>query len=193
VHNQCTTAIALLSDLTKKLLDGEKFTELQLHWTLLTHSRSSLDCPSNGPQIGKHLFTTKLESSPDSLPPHTVLKVRGSLSKKTWIIDPAGSQYGYRGVLLPYDKYISEKLCQVVNKSTNYDWTETKDLDYYATFPFMNSSERQRENLKLERQARLKFAAFVNGQVNKEILKGSATEFMGKSMRFSSGLKFYML
>jgi hypothetical protein len=52
---------------------------------------------------------TKLVPGPDaSEVPHTVLKVRLCLTEETCIIDTAGSQYGFRDVLVPYDKYCKQ-------------------------------------------------------------------------------------
>ena len=125
--------------------------------------------------------------------PHTVLKVGRSFANEAWILDTAGCQYGFREVLVPFEKYLTDKSCRIVNKPTLYDATETKDLDYFATLPFLNATRAQREDQKLERQARLHFAAFVNMHVGKDILGGSAAEFKDKSDGFVQDLKLHMM
>jgi hypothetical protein len=125
--------------------------------------------------------------------PHTVLKVGRLPTNETWIIDTAGCQYGFREVLVPFEKYLVDKSGRILNKPTTYDATETKDLDFFATLPFMNKTRAQREDKKLERQARLQFAVFVNTHVNKDILDGFAAEFKVKSDTFVHELKSHML
>ena len=123
---------------------------------------------------------------------HTVLKVGRLFANEAWILDIAGCQYGYREVLVPFEKYFGDRLCQILNESTTYDATETKDLDYFSTLPFLNKTRAQREDAKLERQARLHFAAFVDTHVSKDILDGSAAEFKGKLDNFVHELKLHM-
>ena len=125
--------------------------------------------------------------------PHTVLKVGRLFANEAWILDTAGCQYGFREVLVPFEKYLADKSCRIVNKPIPYDATETKDLDYFSTLPFMNKTQAQREDTKLERKARLHFAVFVNTRVSKDILDGSAAEFKDKLDRFVRELKLHML
>ena len=125
--------------------------------------------------------------------PHTVLKVGRLFANETWILDTAGCQYGFREVLVPFEKYLADKSCQILNEPTTYDATETKDLDYFSTLPFLNRTRAQREDKKLERQARLHFAVFVDTHVNKDILNGSAAEFEDKLDSFVHELKSHML
>ena len=144
--------------------------------------------------IGKPLIPTKLVPGPDSSDmPHTVLKVGRLLTNEAWIIDIAGCQYGFREVLVPFEKYLRDKSYQIVNEPTTYDATETKDLDYFSTLPFLNKTRAQREDAKLERQARLHFAGFVDTHVSKDILDGSGAEFKGKLDNFVHKLKLHML
>ena len=125
--------------------------------------------------IGKPLRKTKLVPGPDSISaPHTVLKVKTLSSDEDWILDTAGCQYGFQDVPVPFENYLADKSCQIISAPTIYDATETKDLDFFATLPFMNETKAQREDSKLERRARLYFAGFVNMHVSKDILDGSA-------------------
>ncbi|KAF2189957.1 hypothetical protein K469DRAFT_562360 [Zopfia rhizophila CBS 207.26] len=177
-NNQCTTAMALLGRLTRKLLKvgvASTIEVLDLH-------------------IGKPLTPTKLVPGPDSSDlPHTVLKVGRLFSNEAWILDTAGCQYGFQEVLVPFEKYLADKSCRILNDPATYDATETKDLDYFSTLPFLNRTRAQREDKKLERQARLHFADFVNTHVGGDILNGSAAEFKDKLDSFVHGLKLHML
>jgi hypothetical protein len=122
-----------------------------------------------------------------------VLKVGRLFSNEAWIVDTAGCQYGFREVLVPLERYLADKSSRISNEPTTYDATETKDLDYFSTLPFLNKTRAQREDKKLDRQARLHFAAFVDTQVNKNILNGSAAGFKDKLDRFVHELKLHML
>ncbi|KAL8950014.1 MAG: hypothetical protein Q9222_003923 [Ikaeria aurantiellina] len=176
VNNQCTTAMALSGRLTWMLLQGVASTieVLDLH-------------------IGKPLVPTKLIPGPDSAGwPHTVLKVRSS-AREVSIIDPAGRQYGFEEVLVSLEKYIADKSCKTPKEPTAYDWTETKDVDFFSTLPFMNKTKAQRDDNKLERRIRLHFAAFVDTRVTKDILDGPLAEFKGKLDNFVQELKSHML
>jgi hypothetical protein len=122
-----------------------------------------------------------------------VLKVGRLFANEAWILDTAGCQYGFQEVLVPFEKYLADKSCRISNDPATYDATETKDLDYFSTLPFMNRTRAQREDRKLERQARLHFADFVNTQVSRDILNGSAAEFKDKLDSFAHKLKLHML
>ena len=144
--------------------------------------------------VGKPLVPTKLVPGPDSSDmPHTVLKVDRLFANEAWILDVAGCQYGFREALVPLEKYLADKSCRIVSEPTTYDATETKDLDYFSTLPFLNKTRAQREDKKMERQARLHFAVFVNKHVSQDILDGSAAEFKDKLDSFVHELKLHML
>jgi len=64
---------------------------------------------------------------------------------------------------------------------------------FFSTLPFLNWTRAQREDKKLERQARLHFALYVNTYVSKDMLNGSAAEFKDKFDSFVSELKLHML
>lgn len=146
--------------------------------------------------IGKPLVPTKLvPSSMDSRDcPHTVLVVGRRSADETWVVDASGCQYGFREVLVPYEKYIADKECELVNGLQAYDATETKDLDYFATLPFMNATRAQRAGHELERQARLHFASFVDTGVDKDVLlNGSTADVKAAFDRFEAELRSHML
>ncbi|KAM5509996.1 set domain-containing protein 5 [Fusarium oxysporum f. sp. phaseoli] len=175
--NQCTTATALLSRLTRKLLKGVPSTV------------EVLDI-----RIGKPPLPPKLIPGPDlSNCPHTVIKVGLLSTTELWIIDTAGCQYGFQEVLVPFNKYIADKAGQVVGEPTIYNWTETKDLDYFSTLPSMNKSRAQKQDREVERKARLHFADFVDRHVSADILDGSVSEFDNKLDSLVDRLKIHML
>jgi hypothetical protein len=95
--------------------------------------------------------------------------------------------------LIPFEKYIADKSCRISSEPNTYDVNETKDLNYFSTLPFLNRTRAQREDKKLERQARLHFAVFVDTRVSKDILYGSAAEFTEKIDSFVCELKLHML
>jgi hypothetical protein len=121
-----------------------------------------------------------------------VLKAGRLFANEAWIIDTAGCQYGFRDVLIRSEKCITDKLCRISNEPT-YGVTETKDLDYSSTLPFLNRTQAQREDEKLERQARLLFAVFVNTRVSKDMLNGSAAECTDKFDSVVRELEVHML
>lgn len=144
-------------------------------------------------QIGRPLFSTRLIPGPDSSDcPHTVLKVGRLCAGETWILDTAGSQYGFQDVLIPYQKYVADKACRIINDPTTYDATETKDLDYFSTIPFLNVSSAQKKDRELERKERLHFATFVDSQVNEKLLSGSNSEFKDGLDSFVQRLSLHM-
>lgn len=98
-------------------------------------------------------------------------------SDETWVLDTAGSQFGFQDVLVPYRKYVDEKACRIINDPTTYDANETKDLDYFSTLPFMNISSAQKADQKLERKNRLHFATFVDNQDTEKLLGGADYQF----------------
>jgi len=124
--------------------------------------------------------------------PHTLLKVTLP-SGEEWMVDPAGSQYGFRDALLPYERYMREKRCQVVSQPSIYSWTETRDLDYFDTIPQMNVTRRHREGRKLEREARKHFVAFVDANAARELLEGSVVVFESAFGSFVDSLGVHML
>ncbi len=145
-------------------------------------------------QVGKPRTPTKLVPGPESRGcPHTVLKVTARSSKEAWIIDVAGCQYGFREVLVPYKMYLADRSCRITSQPTTYDATETKDLDFFATLPVLNKTKAQREDLRLERRARIHFAEFVKAHGGKDILGGTATEFKEKLDTFAQDLKLHIM
>ncbi|KAF5634667.1 hypothetical protein F52700_5860 [Fusarium sp. NRRL 52700] len=174
--NQCTKATALLSRLTSKLLTG------------VQSDAEVLDI-----RIRKQLLPPKLIPGPElSDCPHTVIKITLLSTNELWVIDTAGCQYGFREVLVPFKKYMADKAYQVEGVPTTYNWTETKDLDYFSTLPIMNTSRAQKQDREVERKARLHFADFVDKHVNANILDGSASEFGNKLDSLVEELKVHM-
>lgn len=103
--------------------------------------------------------------------------VRRLFSDETWVLDTAGSQYGFQDVLIPYQIYVDDKACRIVNDPTTYDANETKDLDYFSTIPFLNISSAQQADREAERKDRLHFATFVDNQDTEKLLGGTDYQF----------------
>ncbi|KAH9904203.1 hypothetical protein F4778DRAFT_734380 [Xylariomycetidae sp. FL2044] len=183
-NNQCTAALALLGRLAKKLLSGT------------ASSIQNMDL-----RIGKPALRTQLVPGPNTSEcPHSVLKATLSSSSSSrrgdeaWVLDPAGCQYGFGAVLTPYDQYMAVTGASLVSPPEPYQWTETKDLDFFDSLPGMNLTGAQRADCELERELRLHFAAFVDGYFAaagvgrlgggaKGFLEGcSAAEFEGRRL-----------
>lgn len=96
-------------------------------------------------------------------------------------------------MLVPFGRYIAERECRSLAEPVPYDATQTKDLDYFATLPFMNRTPALVENMKQERQSRLHFAEFVKTGVSQDLLDGSNSDFKDKLDRFVSKLTLHML
>ncbi|KAJ7681998.1 hypothetical protein DFH06DRAFT_1029854 [Mycena polygramma] len=188
-HNQCTLAHALLGPLARKLLAGVA---------------SSLEITDL--QIGKPLLRTRLVEIDPTVDfgtgAHTVVKARlvskGTADGETWIIDPAGGQYGFREVLVPFKRYLTEKECTIVNQGTPYTAHETSDLAYYESlFPIVGATKIRHAQQK---KGRLHFAAFIKDRVGDgqkffasvKDLDGSADEFQLKFEDFLKELKAHM-
>jgi hypothetical protein len=103
--------------------------------------------------------------------------VRLLFSGETWVIDTTGCQYGFREVLVPFEKYMADKACRIFSEPITYDAVETKDLDYFSTLPFLNMTSAQRKDRDFERKTRLQFAGFVDTHVDKALLGGSDDDF----------------
>jgi hypothetical protein len=194
--DQCTTAMALQSRLTRKLLAGKHYRLLHissarrfLHSTGVCSTMEILDM-----YIGKPLLQPMLIPGPDLKDcPHTLIKVGLPYTMESWIIDTAGCQYGFREFLIPFNKYIADKHCQLLGAPTAYNWTETKDLDYFSTLSAMNKSRAQKQDREVERKARLHFANFIDTYVGADMLDGSTSEFNEKLASFGNMLKTHML
>jgi hypothetical protein len=196
LNNQCTLAMALLGRLIRKLLKGRTGLETRLRINLYVNS--TIGVASRIEVLDVHIEKprrpTKLVPGPDaSAVPHTILKVRLRLTGEIWVVDTAGSQYGFREVLVPFDKYMAEKSCRIASAPTTYDATETKDLDYYATLDFMNRTKAQRDRMRAERKARMSFAGFVDQDVGEDVLAGSAAKWDGKLDALVAALKARLL
>lgn len=103
-------------------------------------------------------------------------------------MDASGSQYGFQDPLRPYHKYIDDGMCRVIREPQTYDASETTDLDYFATLPFLTGSKAQRSDLAAERRCRVCFADFVKGHVKQAILQGSDADFQNSLKKFETNL-----
>ncbi|KAH7109531.1 hypothetical protein EDB81DRAFT_929665 [Dactylonectria macrodidyma] len=183
--NPCTTAMALLGRLTRKLLAGKNFRTSTLSCTVRTSSYIQQELPRLSRYwtftSESHLLPAKLIPGPDLKDcPRSVVKVRQLFAAEAWIIDTTGCQYRFQDVFVPFDKYVADKACRFSGDPTTYDATETKDLDYFSALPFMNKFRARRQNGMLERKARLSFADFIDRRVGTDILDGSTSEVKDK-------------
>ncbi|SPO06499.1 uncharacterized protein DNG_09189 [Cephalotrichum gorgonifer] len=169
--NQCTTAVGLLGPMARKLLSGIP---------------AVIDVLSL--KVGKRRVPTiVIPPLDDGNPPHVVLRVNLPSTGENWIIDTTGGQYGFREVLLPYHRYISDNECMMVCPPSPCPMTETESLDLISNIPFLISNKEQQVDQMLERQAHILFAAFVKASVDKDILKGSTAVVKDSTERFASG------
>lgn len=147
----------------------------------------------------KPIFSTRLVLAngtvvePPTVPEHTILVVHMK-HDENWVIDAAGAQFRFQNTLIPYKEYFEKTQCQDLGKMEPYDATETKDMDHFLTLPFM---KQFRDELILERNARLHFAAFVKTKTDRadfseDMLSGTADEFKRKLESFIEELKLCM-
>ncbi|KAK7978369.1 hypothetical protein PG988_005859 [Apiospora saccharicola] len=149
VHNQSMTALALFARLAKKLL-----------------SDFATSIESCFLRIKKPAVRTELVPGPNSNDGfHAVLKVglKGPAGDfESWALDPAGCQYGFLEVLVPYATYLKQG--EVVREPEPYDWTETTDLDRFERSLAMNLTAAQEEDAIVERKIRKEYALFVRNR-----------------------------
>lgn len=63
-------------------------------------------------RIGKPLLQPKLLPGPDLKDcPHTMIKVGLLYTIGSWTIGTTGCHYGFREILVPFNKYIADKSC----------------------------------------------------------------------------------
>ncbi|KAK8086268.1 beclin 1 [Apiospora phragmitis] len=169
----------------------------KLHWPTINvrqHWRYSVVLPRSFTSsietfdlhIKKPAIRTQLVPGPDSsVCPHSVLKVglyNATGSPESWVLDPAGCQYGFNGVLVPYDNYLRERQCTISAEPASYLWTETKDTDYFESLPVLNRTAAQRTDRAVERKIRLHYASFV------EVRFGAGQPSAAKSLlEYTSG------
>ncbi|KAJ7636661.1 hypothetical protein FB45DRAFT_907040 [Roridomyces roridus] len=152
-HNMCTLAFAMLGPLTRKLLAG------------VASSIESLDLQIEKPVFRTHLVEYLADGIDSNGGPHTVLIVRLH-NNEAWIIDTAGTQYGFKEVLVPFERYIKDRASSnfVNGPPTKYTACETTDLDFMKEF-FPDYPKAGLDILEKEKKARLHFARFVENRV----------------------------
>lgn len=147
----------------------------------------------------KHVFSTRLIRAngnvvqPPTVPEHTIL-VAHLKNNEDWIVDAAGAHFGFKDTLTSYEEYFKKTECRDLGKSQPYDVIETKDMGHFLTLPFM---AQFRNELILERNARLHFAAFVKAKIDqshfsKNMLSGTADDFELKAGTLIEELKVYV-
>jgi hypothetical protein len=152
---------------------------------------------------------------------HTVLKVRVRSSDETWIVDTAGSQYGFADALVSYDRYIAEKSgAGLVGDPTPYTASETTDVEVIQSIQsemdlsgFSKvlegsagsagsalerklkkfATESQTDMFAQQRKGRLHFALFVEQHVGTEKdLFDPSKDLDGSAHEFEHKLKRFM-
>jgi hypothetical protein len=124
--------------------------------------------------------------------PHTVLVVRLPKGEEKWVIDTTGSQYGFREVIVPYKKYLTEQASRLATPLTVYDAGVTKDLDEFVLDPKLTFHQQQRANLAADRRTREHFALFIDTCVVDDFLNGSDDDMKTKSEVFIRDLKVHL-
>lgn len=122
-----------------------------------------------------------------------MLKVVPSSSPdESWVIDPSGSQYGFKDVLIPLEKYLADTDGRVTGVPYTYDATETTDVEISLELPWVDTPTL-RKDLEIEWRARVHFAAFADNVVEKDILAGSDAEFEAKLEELTRRLEEWMM
>ncbi|PYH92235.1 hypothetical protein BO71DRAFT_457857 [Aspergillus ellipticus CBS 707.79] len=166
IANRYTLALSLLFQLTQRLLEGVASNLEVLQLTPTKKPWSTKFVPGEGPTMDPH-YVFKVERVPDG---------------ETWIIDILGCQYGYRELLVPFDRHMRKTGCKNWEKAKTYNVPETKDLDLKTAGPFP-------VDVEYERQARLRFAEFVKTNVDQSLLDGSIAAYGHKLGRLVFDLK----
>ncbi|KAK8134764.1 hypothetical protein PG984_006776 [Apiospora sp. TS-2023a] len=186
VHNQSMTALALFARLAKKIL-SEFASSIEVCFL----------------RIKKPAVRTELLPGPNSNNNlHAVLKVglKGPTGdSESWVLDPAGCQYGFREVLVPFATYLQDKQGELVGEPEPYDWTETTDLYRFQRSLGPNFTITQDENNIVERKIRKEYALFVRNRFGssqpsavKDLLYWTSPTFGQQLDVLTEDLKQYM-
>ncbi|KAM0504342.1 hypothetical protein ACHAP8_002749 [Fusarium lateritium] len=100
--------------------------------------------------------------------------LRGSDEK--WVIDITGCQFGFKDVLFPLEKYITETNCNVEWPASPYFHSEITDQQEIIALGGMPPPEPMADILRITRY-RLHFAALIKACVNNTLIVGSDAEF----------------
>ncbi|KAF5982155.1 hypothetical protein FBULB1_4405 [Fusarium bulbicola] len=165
--NQCTMSISLLGPMARGLLAG-------------IVSRMDVVVV----EIQDPPLTIKFHP-PDGIMAdrkfHTIIEATLDSSGERWLIDVTGCQYGFRDILLPFEKYIAQNNCSSYERLQPYGHTETTDQDELPRSPLMiltrGPSERQLADIEIEKGYRRYFAALVRALVHHGLTQGTDAHF----------------
>ncbi|KAI1329467.1 hypothetical protein F5Y16DRAFT_417855 [Xylariaceae sp. FL0255] len=174
---QCGTMLALLGRLSEFLLSGT------------ASSTEIVNLVIRRPNFRTRLVTGPLFPAFSAVSEkyfHTVLKVRlrnhDNSITEDWILDPAGCQYGFTEVMMPYEKYLRTRDASLACTPSMYHspdhlchWTEATDLAYrqfllcygnanpnQGNVRANTTRRRSVEKMLIERNIRAHYATFIH-------------------------------
>ncbi|KAF5681761.1 beclin 1 [Fusarium circinatum] len=165
--NQCTMSISLLGPMARGLLAG---IVSRMDVVVVEIQNPPLTIKFHPPDgiMADRKFHTIIEATLDS-------------SGERWLIDVTGCQYGFRDILLPFEKYIAQNNCSSYERLQSYGHTETTDQDELPRSPLMiltrGPSEQQLADIEIEKGYRRHFAALVRALVHHGLTQGTDAHF----------------
>ncbi|KAF5595445.1 beclin 1 [Fusarium subglutinans] len=165
--NQCTMSISLLGPMARGLLAG---IVSRMDVVVVEIQNPPLTIKFHPPDgiMADRKFHTIVEATLDS-------------SGERWLIDVTGCQYGFRDILLPFEKYIAQNNCSSYERLQPYAHTETTDQDELPRSPLMiltrGPSEQQLADIEIEKGYRRHFAALVRALVHHGLTQGTDAHF----------------
>lgn len=112
---------------------------------------------------------------------HTIVEATLDSSGERWLIDITGCQYGFRDILLPLKKYITQNNCSSYELLQPYGHTETTDQDELPRSPFFiltgGPNEQQLADIEIEKGYRRHFATLVRALFHQGLTQGSDAHF----------------
>ncbi|KAJ4137508.1 hypothetical protein NW768_003095 [Fusarium equiseti] len=123
---------------------------------------------------------------------HMIVLVTLWSSHEKWVVDITGCQFGFKGALFPFEKYISEKHCTIIGTLGPYTQTETWDQEHIMSLMGNTLPPEARAVMVKEMEDRRHFAALVKKHVNSSLIEGSDAEFEAKVVEFSQKVKTHM-
>ncbi|KAF4951913.1 hypothetical protein FGADI_7135 [Fusarium gaditjirri] len=165
--NQCTMSISLLGPMTRGLLAGIVY---RMDVAVVEIRNPPLPIRFQPPDgmMTDRVFHTIVEATLDS-------------SGERWVIDITGCQYGFRDILLPLEKYITQNNCFSYGLLQPYGHTETTDQDELPCSPFFiltgGPNEQQLADIEIEKGYRRHFATLVRALFHQGLTQGSVAHF----------------
>ncbi|KAL5618324.1 hypothetical protein FOVSG1_000546 [Fusarium oxysporum f. sp. vasinfectum] len=165
--NQCTMSISLLGPMTRGLLAGI-VSRMDVAIVEIRNPPLPIRFHPPGGIMTDRMFHTIVEATLDS-------------SGERWLIDITGCQYGFRDILLPLKKYITQNNCSSYELLQPYGHTETTDQDELPRSPFSiltgGPNEQQLADIEIEKGYRRHFATLVRALFHQGLTQGSDAHF----------------